>query len=57
VPVLEQLVTELHARSARTRGQAIQLITPLITLSIGLGVGGIILSTLSAIMSLNDVAF
>ncbi|MGC1495036.1 MAG: type II secretion system F family protein [Sulfitobacter sp.] len=57
VPVLDQLVTDLSARSARTLAQAIRLITPLITLVIGISVGGIILSTVSAIMSLNDVAF
>ena len=57
VPVLDQLVADLRARSARTMAQAIRLITPLVTLVIGLSVGGIILSTVSAIMSLNDVAF
>jgi len=57
VPVLDQLVADLGARSARTLAQAIRLITPLITLVIGVSVGGIILSTVSAIMSLNDVAF
>ncbi|MEQ6204727.1 type II secretion system F family protein [Sulfitobacter sp. HNIBRBA2951] len=57
IPVLDQLVIDLRARSARTLAQAIRLITPLITLVIGVSVGGIILSTVSAIMSLNDVAF
>lgn len=57
VPVLDQLVIDLRTRSARTLAQAIRMITPLITLVIGVSVGGIILSTVSAIMSLNDVAF
>lgn len=57
VPVLEQLVTDLRARSARALQQVIRLITPIITLVIGVSVGGIILSTLSAIMALNDVTF
>lgn len=57
LPVLDRLVEELAERTARTQAQAIGLITPLLTLVIGLGVGGVILSTVSAIMTLNDVAF
>lgn len=56
-PVLDRLVAEMSTRTARTLDQAIKLITPLMTLAIGLGVGGVILSTISAILSLNDVAF
>ncbi|MES0863747.1 type II secretion system F family protein [Ruegeria sp. SCPT10] len=55
--VLDRLVADLRARSTQIRAQSIRLITPVLTLAIGLGVGGVIMSTISAIMSLNDVAF
>ncbi|MDA7966150.1 type II secretion system F family protein [Ruegeria sp.] len=57
VQVLDRLVTDLRMRSAQIRAQSVRLITPILTLAIGLGVGGVIMSTISAIMSLNDVAF
>lgn len=57
VQVLDRLVEDLRLRSAQIRAQSIRLITPVLTLAIGLGVGGVIMSTISAIMSLNDVAF
>ncbi|WP_037317586.1 type II secretion system F family protein [Ruegeria halocynthiae] len=57
VQVLDRLVLDLRIRSAQIRAQSIRLITPVLTLAIGLGVGGVIMSTISAIMSLNDVAF
>ncbi|WP_120634203.1 type II secretion system F family protein [Ruegeria sp. EL01] len=55
--VLDRLVADLRARNSQIRSQSIRMITPLLTLAIGLGVGGVIMSTISAIMSLNDVAF
>lgn len=57
VPTLDKLVMDLSDRTSRTLDQAVKLITPLMTLIIGLGIGGVILSTISAILSLNDVAF
>ncbi|KNG93787.1 type II secretion system F family protein [Pseudaestuariivita atlantica] len=55
-PVLDQLSDELRDRTRRTLAQAIRLVTPVLTLAIGLIVGAVILSTVSAIMTLNDVA-
>lgn len=57
VQVLDRLVDDLRLRNAQIRAQSVRLITPVLTLAIGLGVGGVIMSTISAIMSLNDVAF
>lgn len=57
ITVLDKLAEEMSDRTARTLDQAIKLITPGMTLVIGLGVGGVILSTIAAILSLNDVAF
>ncbi|WP_176556001.1 type II secretion system F family protein [Pelagimonas phthalicica] len=56
-PMLDKLVREMTERSSRTLDQAIKLVTPVLTLVIGLSVGGVILSTISAILTLNDVAF
>ncbi|MGB3317048.1 MAG: type II secretion system F family protein [Albidovulum sp.] len=47
----------LSQSSSATLARAMQMITPVLTLAIGLGVGGIILSTISAIMDMNDIAF
>ncbi|HHI70478.1 MAG TPA: type II secretion system F family protein [Rhodobacteraceae bacterium] len=55
--ILDTVVASLSASTAQTLNQMIRLLTPLLTLLIGLGVGGIILSTISAIMDLNDIAF
>lgn len=55
--VLDRLVRDLRSRSARTLTQAIRAITPILTLLIGVGVGAVILSTVTAIMNLNDIAF
>lgn len=53
--VLEPAVSSLQAQTSQTLSQAVKLLTPLLTLMIGLAVGAIILSTISAIMDLNDV--
>lgn len=55
--VLQTVVTSLSASTSQTLNQMIRLLTPLLTLIIGVGVGGVILSTISAIMDLNDIAF
>jgi general secretion pathway protein F len=33
------------------------LVSPLVTLAIGLGIGGMVMSVMDAILSINDVAF
>lgn len=55
--VLETVVTSLSASTSQTLNQMVRLLTPLLTLIIGIGVGAVILSTISAIMDLNDIAF
>jgi len=55
--VLGRISTDLSQRSARTLQQLVQLITPVMTLLIGGGIGIVVLSTISAIMDLNDLAF
>ena len=55
--VLSTIVSDLMLRTQRSLKQAMQLLTPVLTLLIGLSVGALILSTISAIMDLNDIAF
>ncbi|MBY5934928.1 type II secretion system F family protein [Tateyamaria omphalii] len=55
--VLGRIATDLNQQSARTLKQVVQLITPIITLLIGGGIGIVVLSTISAIMDLNELAF
>ena len=50
------IVNDLSARLRATLKQAMQLLTPILTLAIGLTVGAVILSTISAIMDINDIA-
>lgn len=57
VPILDKTVSDLSARRNLALTQTIKMITPILTGLIGIIVGGIILSTVSAIMSLNDVTF
>lgn len=47
----------LEGQISQGIGQLIRLITPVLTLAIGFGVGSIILATISAIMDMNDLAF
>lgn len=51
---LPVIAADLEQRTARTLAQAVQLLGPAITLIIGLLIGFIILSTITAIMDLND---
>jgi len=53
--VLPPLIATLESQLAQTRGVAVKLIMPILTLVLGLMVGAIILSTITAIMDLNDV--
>jgi type II secretory pathway component PulF len=46
----------LEAQITQGIAQAVRLLTPILTLAIGLGVGSVILATISAIMDLNDLA-
>lgn len=55
--VLQTVVASLSASTSQTLNQMVRLLTPLLTLIIGVGVGAVILSTVSAIMDLNDIAF
>jgi general secretion pathway protein F len=55
--VLATVVKSLSTSTSQTLNQMIRLLTPLLTLIIGVGVGAVILSTISAIMDLNDLAF
>jgi general secretion pathway protein F len=54
VETLPAITADLQSRTARTLAQAVQLLTPLITLVIGTLIGFVILSTITAIMDLND---
>jgi general secretion pathway protein F len=55
--VLPPAIASLQSQTSQTLSQAVKLMTPLITIGIGLAVGAIILSTISAIMDLNDAVF
>ena len=54
--VLDTVTRDLGDRTRRTLAQMIQMLTPILTLLIGFSVGAVILSTISAIMDLNDIA-
>ncbi len=55
--VLTALAQDLKTQSHTRIKESVKLITPLMTLIIGGGVGTVLLSTISAIMDLNDIAF
>lgn len=57
VAVLGPAITTLQSQTTQSLAQAVKLLTPLMTLLIGATVGVIILSTVSAIMELNNVVF
>ncbi len=57
VAVLGPAITTLQSQTTQSLSQAVKLLTPLMTLLIGATVGAIILSTVSAIMELNNVVF
>lgn len=54
---LESVTRGLRQRTGASLAQAVKLLTPVLTLVIGLLVGGLILSTIGAILDLNDLAF
>lgn len=53
--VLDTATADLSDRTSRTLAQLIQMLTPVLTLLIGFSVGAVILSTIAAIMDLNDI--
>lgn len=55
--VLGRISADLTQCTTRLLKQVVQLITPVMTLLIGGGIGMVVLSTISAIMDLNDLAF
>lgn len=55
--VLGPAIATLQSQTTQSLSQAVKLLTPLMTLFIGATVGAIILSTVSAIMELNNVVF
>ena len=55
--VLGPAIDTLQSQTSQTLSQMVKLLTPILTLIIGVAVGAIILSTISAIMDLNDVVF
>ncbi len=54
---LESVTRDLRQRTGASLAQGVKLLTPVLTLVIGILVGGLILSTISAILDLNDLAF
>lgn len=56
-PVLVDAVAVLEKQVNETLARSVKLLTPVFTLAIGVGVGGLILSTISAVLDLNDLAF
>lgn len=57
VPHMLMRAAELHEEAVETRiGRLFAVMTPLITAGLGLLVGGLILSVMSAILSVNDLA-
>lgn len=55
--VLPTVCTTLEASTRATVGQSVKLITPILTLVIGVTVGAVILSTIGAILDLNDALY
>ena len=55
--MLGSVATNLEGQAATTLERAISIVTPLLTLLIGIGIGAVILSIISAILDLNDIAF
>ncbi|WP_227287782.1 type II secretion system F family protein [Boseongicola sp. H5] len=54
-PLLRTAIETLRHQTSQALKQAIQVLSPTLTLVIGLGIGALILSTISAIMDLNDI--
>ena len=55
--MLRHAAETLDARTARRMQALLQVLTPSLTIFIGLIVGGLIFSTLSAVLDINELAF
>lgn len=56
-PVLVQVATSLEGELQQRIERLVGLLTPLLTLAIGAGVGGLILQVMTAVLSINNLAF
>jgi general secretion pathway protein F len=56
-PMLMQVATVLESDLQRNIERMVGLLTPVLTLAIGAGVGALIMQVMSAVLSINDLAF
>jgi general secretion pathway protein F len=56
-PMLLQVATVLEGELQRRVERMVGLLTPVLTLAIGAGVGALIMQVMSAVLSINDLAF
>jgi len=56
-PMLMQVATVLESDLQRNIERMVGLLTPVLTLAIGTGVGALIMQVMSAVLSINDLAF
>ena len=56
-PMLSQAATILENDLQRQIDRLVGLLTPLLTLAIGGGIGALIMQVMSAVLSINDLAF
>lgn len=54
--LLTQVANNLEAELQRRMERMVTMLTPILTLAIGAGVGGLILQVMSAVLSINDLA-
>ncbi|MEP4627166.1 MAG: type II secretion system F family protein [Tateyamaria sp.] len=57
VETLDAAVIALRTETRQALAQAVRMITPVLTLIVGVGVGLVILATITAILDLNQIAF
>ena len=55
--MLERAGYLLERRSAQTIDRALKILTPLITILMGILIGGLVISVMTSILSINDLAF
>jgi general secretion pathway protein F len=55
--ITDALATALEDRAERQTGKATQLVTPVLTLIVGGGIGTLVYAVMGAILSVNDLAF
>jgi len=56
-PLLVQVAKNLEGELQRRIERIVTLLTPTLTLAVGAGVGGLILQVMTAVLSINDLAF